>query len=114
MNPVSVHDAIEEHLAKAQQSPQGRSSHTLVGGHDRVLRQTLIALKEGEELGEHEAPGEATLLVLRGRVSLGTTSSEQEVGTHELAEIPMERHNLIAHEDSVVLLTVAKSTGGPA
>jgi quercetin dioxygenase-like cupin family protein len=114
MNPVSVHEAIEEHLAKAQQSPQGRSSHTLVGGHDRVLRQTLIALKGGEKLGEHEAPGEATLLVLRGRVSLGTSSGEQEVGTHELAEIPMERHDLTAHEDSVVLLTVAKSTGDPA
>ena len=114
MNPVSVHDAIEEHLAKAQQSPQGRSSHTLVGGHDRVLRQTLIALKGGEKLGEHEAPGEATLLVLRGRVSLGTASGEQDVGTHELAEIPMERHDLTAHEDSVVILTVATATGGPA
>lgn len=114
MNPVSVHDAIEEHLAKALQSPQGRSSHTLVGGHDRVLRQTVIALKAGAKLGEHEAPGEATLLVLRGRVSLGTESSEQEVGTHELAEIPLERHDLTAHEDSVVMLTVAKATGGPA
>ncbi len=114
MEPVSVHQAIEEHLAKAQQSPQGRSSHTLVGGHDRVLRQTIIALKAGEKLGEHEAPGEATLLVLRGRVSLGTASGEQEVGTHELAEIPMERHDLSAHEDSVVLLTVAKAVGNPA
>ena len=109
MNPVSVHQAIEEHLAKAQQSPQGRSSHTLVGGHDRVLRQTVIALKGGEKLGEHEAPGEATLLVLRGRVSLHTSSDEIEVAAHELAEIPMERHDLTAHEDSVVLLTVAKS-----
>lgn len=114
MNPVSVHDAIEEHLAKALQSPQGRSSHTLVGGHDRVLRQTVIALKAREKLGEHEAPGEATLLVLRGRVSLGTASNEVELAAHELAEIPMERHDLTAHEDSVVLLTVAKATGGPA
>ena len=113
MNPVSVHDAVEEHLAKALQSPQGRSSHTLVGGHDRVLRHTLIALKAGEKLAEHEAPGEATLMVLRGRVSLGTTSGDQEVGTHELAEIPMERHDLTAHEDSVVLLTVAMAFGNP-
>ena len=114
MNPVSVHDAIEEHLAKALKSPQGRSSHTLVGGHDRVLRQTLVALKAGEKLAEHEAPGEATLMVLRGRVSLGTSSGEQTLSAHELAEIPMERHDLSAHEDSVVLLTVAKAVGGPA
>ena len=114
MNPVSVHDAIEEHLAKAQESPQGRSSHTLVGGHDRVLRQTLVALKAGEKLGEHEAPGEATILVLRGRVSVGTSSGEQALAAHELAEIPPERHDLSAHEDSVVLLTVAKAVGGPS
>jgi quercetin dioxygenase-like cupin family protein len=114
MDPISVHAAIEEHLAKALQSPQGRSSHTLVGGHDRVLRQTIVALKGGERLAEHEAPGEATLLVLRGRVSLGTSGGQQTVGAHELAEIPMERHDLEAHEDSVVLLTVAKSVGGPA
>ena len=114
MEPVSIHQAVEEHLAKAQQSPQGRSSHTLVGGRDRVLRQTVVALKGGEKLAEHEAPGEATLMVLRGRVSLGTSSGEQEVGTHELAEIPMERHDLTAHEDSVVLLTVAKAVGNPA
>ena len=114
MDPVSIHQAIEEHLAKAQQSPQGRSSHTLVGGRDRVLRQTIVALKAGEKLAEHEAPGEATLMVLRGRVSLGTSSGQQEVSAHELAEIPTERHDLSAREDSVVLLTVAKSVGGPS
>ena len=114
MNPISLHDAIEEHQAKAGQSPQGRSSHTLVGGHDRVLRQTLLAMKAGEKLGEHESPGEATLMVLRGRVSLGTSSGEQAVSAHELVEIPLERHDLTAHEDSVVLLTVAKAVGGPA
>jgi len=112
MNPISLHDAVEEHLAKALQSPQGRSSHTLVGGRDRVLRQTVVALKAGERLAEHEAPGEATLMVLRGRVSLGTSSDEQTVSAHELVEIPKERHDLSAHEDSVVLLTVAKALGG--
>ena len=111
MSPVSVHDAVAEHLGKAQASPQGRSSHTLIGGRDRVLRQTVVALRAGEKLGEHEAPGEATLMVLRGRVSIGTSSAEQTVATHELVEIPMERHDLSAHEDSVVLLTVAKAVG---
>lgn len=114
MDPVSLHAAIEEHLAKAQESPQGRSSHTLVGGHDRVLRQTLLALKAGEKLGEHESPGEATLIVLRGRVTVGTTSGETVIGAHQIAELPLERHDLTADEDSVVLLTVAKAVGGPS
>src|SRR3712207_3688593 len=109
MNPISVKDAVEEHLTKALQSPQGRSSHTLVGSRNRVLRQAVVALKAGERLAEHEAPGEATLLVLRGRVSLGTSSGSQIVAADELTEIPLERHDLEAHEDSVVLLTVAKA-----
>ena len=113
MNPISIHDAVEEHLGKALQSPQGRSSHTLVGGRDRVLRQTVVALKAGERLAEHEPPGEATLMVLRGRVSLGTSSGEQTVSAHELVEIPRERHDLSAHEDSVVLLTVVKALSDP-
>ena len=114
MEATSLDAAVEEHLAKARQSPQGRSSHTLVGGRDRVLRQTVVALRAGEELAEHESPGEATLLVLSGRVSLGAPSGSRELDRHELAEIPDERHNLTAHEDSVVLLTVAKAVGGPA
>jgi quercetin dioxygenase-like cupin family protein len=113
MSPISIHDAVEEHLTKALASPQGRSAHTLVGGQDHVLRQTIIALKAGERLGEHEAPGEATLMVLRGRVSLGTSTGEQPVAAHELVEIPLERHDLTAHDDSVVLLTVAKAVGNP-
>lgn len=114
MQQISLRAAVEEHLGKARQSPQGRSAHTLVGGHDRVLRQTVIALKGGEGLSDHEAPGEATLLVLHGRVTLGAASGSLELATHELAEIPQERHNLQALEDSVVLLTVAKAVGGPA
>ena len=44
----------------------GRSSHTVYGGHEHVLRQTLLALTTGTSLAEHENPGEATVLVLRG------------------------------------------------
>ena len=55
MNPVSVHDAIEEHLAKAQQSPQGRSSHTLVGGHDRGdLASTIVVEAFAPLMGRDE------------------------------------------------------------
>jgi quercetin dioxygenase-like cupin family protein len=52
-------------------------------------------------------------MVLRGRVSLGTSSGKQTLAADELAEIPLERHDLEAHEDSVVLLTVAKAVGNP-
>ena len=43
----------------------------MYGGHEHVLRQTLIALTAGQKLDEHENPGEATVHVLHGRVRLG-------------------------------------------
>lgn len=46
------------------------SAETLYGGHEHTLRQTLIALRAGTTLSEQENPGEATVLVLRGRVRL--------------------------------------------
>ena len=57
-------------------STSGRAAHTAVGGHEHVLRQTVIALRAGQALAEHENPGEATVHVLRGRVRLvaGTDS----------------------------------------
>jgi quercetin dioxygenase-like cupin family protein len=35
-----------------------------------VLRQTVVGMLAGTELGEHNNPGEATVHVLRGRVRL--------------------------------------------
>jgi hypothetical protein len=46
------------------------TADTVVGRHERVLRQTVIAMLKGAFLAEHENPGEATVHVLRGRVRL--------------------------------------------
>ncbi|GAA0676009.1 hypothetical protein GCM10010193_31330 [Kitasatospora atroaurantiaca] len=93
----------DEHAAKAAASPHGRSAHLLV--HDGVLRQTIIALTAGSALDEHNAPTAASLQVLRGRVSLTIAGRRQELVAGQLHPIPQERHGLLAHEDSVVLLT---------
>lgn len=42
----------------------------MYGGHERSLRQTLIALRADARLDDHESPGDATLQVLAGRVLL--------------------------------------------
>ncbi len=74
----------------------------------RSLRQTVIALAKDAALAEHGSSGEATLIVLRGRVTLtaGTESWEGREG--DLLILPDAPHSLTALADSAVLLTVAK------
>lgn len=111
MEKFSLTALIDEHLANARAATSGRSAHTVVGGHDRNLRQTLVALRAGHRLDDHENPGEATVQVLRGRVRMATTDGNDaaEATGGELLVVPDARHNLEAVEDSVLILTVAKS-----
>ena len=60
-------------------------------------------------LDEHENPGEATLQVLHGRVTLVAGENRWNGSPGDLMFIPDSRHALEAVEDSVVLLTVAKT-----
>jgi quercetin dioxygenase-like cupin family protein len=78
------------------------------GGHEHVLRQTLIVLNAGQTLQEHENPGEATLHVLHGRVRLTAGGNAWEGSAGDLIIVPNSRHALEAIETSSVLLTVAK------
>ena len=95
-------------LQTASTAPSGRSAHTVYGGNEHVLRQTLIALAAGSRLDEHENPGEATLQVLQGRVTLVAGADSWNGSPGDLLFIPDSRHSLYAVEDSVILLTVAK------
>ncbi|WP_030526905.1 cupin domain-containing protein [Phycicoccus jejuensis] len=108
MDSTSLTALGDEVLAVARESVAGRASRTIHGGHDRMLRETVIALVAEHELAEHESPGEATLQVLRGRVRLRTSGGEREAGAADHLVIPPRRHSLFAVEDSVVLLTVVK------
>jgi quercetin dioxygenase-like cupin family protein len=78
-------------------------------GHEKALRQTVIALTAGVELSEHENPGEATVLVLSGRVELRSHEVSREGRNGDLLVVPDERHTLHAVVDSAVLLTVVKT-----
>jgi len=107
VNRTSLTELQAEHLGVARTASSGRSAHTVTGGHERSLRQTLIALAGGQRLDEHESNGEATVHVLEGRVRLVAGESACEGSAGDLIEVPDARHALEAVEDSVVLLTVA-------
>ena len=106
MESISLIDMAEEKLAQARQAHSGRAAHTIHGGHDHELRQTVLALAAGHELAEHDSPGEATLQVLHGHVRLSTNANVWEGKSGDYVAIPPERHALAAIQDSVVLLTV--------
>ncbi|WP_043726834.1 cupin domain-containing protein [Kutzneria sp. 744] len=107
MEKFSLEALAREHLERAAAASSGRSAATVYGGHEHALRQTLIALVSGAGLTEHTSPGEATLVVLRGRVRLHANEISWDGRTGDLLVIPQARHSLDALEDSVVLLTVA-------
>ena len=109
MQKTSLTALARTELAAALTASSGRSSRTIYGGHEHALRQTLIALKAGERLSEHENPGEATIQVIVGRVRLvaGDISWSGWVG--DLITVPDAIHSLEADEDSAVLLTVVKT-----
>jgi quercetin dioxygenase-like cupin family protein len=113
MEKTSLTALAREHLDRARAEHSGRSAHTVYGGHEHALRQTLIGLTAGTDLAEHVSPGEATLQVLHGRVRMSApgdgASWEGAAGDH--LAIPRARHSLHAVEDSAVLLTVVKDVG---
>ena len=109
MQKQSLTALSRQHLDAARTAPSGRSARTIYGGHEHVLRQTLIALRAGFNLDEHENPGEATVQVLHGRVTLVAGDERWNGSPGDLMFVPDTRHALEAVEDSVVLLTVGKS-----
>jgi quercetin dioxygenase-like cupin family protein len=109
MQSTHLADLAGQLLATARAERSGRSAHTLFGRREHRLRQTVIALTAGHRLAEHNSPGEATLQVLRGHAQL-TTATQQwtgRAGDHVI--IAPERHELLAVEDTVVLLTVVST-----
>jgi quercetin dioxygenase-like cupin family protein len=107
MDATSLASTAKAHIERARAAAPGRSAHTVHGGHDRALRQTVVAHRAGTTLNEHHSPREATLQVLAGRVRLTSDSRAMEAVAGDLLPVPGVAHTLDAVEDSALLLTVA-------
>lgn len=105
---TNIQVALRELRSKAHDEHSGRAAHLMSGGPGSHLTQTVIAMRAGTSLSEHENPGEATVIVLEGEVRLtfggDTTSGE----TGDVLVVPDERHGLDAVIDSAILLTAVK------
>lgn len=106
---TDIAEAAREQLEAARAADNGRNAKLVV--HDGVLRQSLIALVAGAELGEHNSPPAASLYVIQGRVQV-TGFDQPVLATGDLSVLTHARHAVLALEDSVFLLTTV--TGVPA
>jgi quercetin dioxygenase-like cupin family protein len=108
MQKLSLDAMARELLDRAASAAEGRAAQTVIGGHEKVLRQTVIAMIRNAALTEHANPGEASVHVLRGRVLLTAGEQTWEGRDGDLLIVPDAPHSLQALQDSAVLLTVAK------
>lgn len=104
--PLDLAAAGEELLASARELAAKRSARTLTPGIGALLKQTLMALCGGSELAEHPAPGPTTIQVLKGDVTLTAGDISHDLSAGQWAVVPQRNHDLVAHSDAVVLLTV--------
>lgn len=98
--------AATELLEQAHEMRSGRAARTLTPGAGAPLKQTLLALVAGRELGEHRTPGPATLVLLRGSATIGAEGEMLKLREGQWAAVPTGPHDLRADTDVVALLTV--------
>ncbi len=108
MTKVALTALVRDLLALARESDSGRSATTVHGGHDRSLRQTVMALRQGEHIHEHEHPGEVTVHVLHGRVRLVAGPDSWDALPGDLLVMPERRHRVEAVQDCAFLFTTAR------
>ena len=76
-------------------------------------RAIVINLPKGEQLQEHQVHERAWLLVIDGNVELNTPDGKWAAGGRGLLAIfdPKERHEVLAVEDSTLLLVLSPWPG---
>lgn len=107
MGKLSLEAKARDLARTASEAGSGRASETIFGGHEKRMRQTVVALRAGAELAEHQSPGEATLLVISGRLRLRAGDITWSGRTWDYLLIPGAPHSVEAETDTTFLLTVA-------
>lgn len=110
MNKFNLVAKARELSTKAATAPSGRASDTVFGGHEKQLRQTVVALRAGTIMAEHNSPGEASVVVITGRLWLVTDTDRWFAPEFGFLKVPDTRISFEAETDTTFLLTVVKSS----
>lgn len=108
MQKISIEALARQQLEAAFESSNGRAADTVYGGHEKVLRQSVMAMTAGTRLSEHLNPGDATVYVIHGCVRLLAGGESWQGKAGDLLIVPPGLHSLEAEDDSTFLFTVAK------
>jgi quercetin dioxygenase-like cupin family protein len=111
VDKISLEAKARELAQAASQARSGRAADTVFGGHEKRMRQTVVSLRAGAELAEHQSPGEATLLVIHGRLRLVAGEVSWPGRAWDYLVIPDAPHSVEAETDTTFLLTVSMSRG---
>lgn len=106
---TTLNENADRILERAVGSPHGRHAEIFV--REGPLRQSLLALKAGTLLEEHNSPPAASLYLIRGAVRV-TGEGTAEIAAGDLHTLTHHRHAVEALEDSVFLLTTVTSLQG--
>lgn len=108
MRAESLPALIATDRVAAREHARRRHTRRVHGDHG-AIRQVLVTMADGGGLADHENPGDASLLVLEGRVRLvaGDDGWEGEAG--DFLVIPDRRHNLTALGEAAVLISFARA-----
>lgn len=100
-------DALRERAASAS---SGRAAKTLV--KEGRLRATLVALKKGTQLKQHEVEGPVSIQCLRGNVAINAGGDATELTTGGLLVLDRKvPHDAVALRDSAILVTMSHPGG---
>lgn len=108
MESQNLQQLVQSQIAAAREAKNGRSTTLVSGGAGRTLNHLMVALAAGHALSEHANPGQATLQVLHGTVTLRAGDEQWTGSVGEYLVIPDALHDLTAQDDSAVLLTFVK------
>lgn len=93
-------------FARAKESKVGRTAKTLV--KEGPLRLTLVALRKGAGMAKHHIDGQASVHVLRGKVSIGTEGGDTVLARGDMVVLNRGvEHDVEARSDCAFLITMS-------